>query len=150
MVHTQNHTDTLAISPASVTNGATSAVNIDTLGADYATIRVALSNIATTGTASADGVTVKLTECDNTNTSAFVAISTIADRTAIKFGREIRYEVNTKYRKRYLRLSVIPGTSGVTNEPVTVAAFATLSRVDQSPASTSTMVAGTNDAVVIA
>lgn len=140
-------TDTLAISPAGVTNGATSAVNIDTMGADYATIRVALSNIVTTGVASADGVTVKLTESVDTNSSN--ATTFVADKTAIKFGREIRYEIDTRLRKRYLRLSVIPGTSGVTNEPVTAVAFATLTRKEQTPASTSDLVAGTNDAVVI-
>jgi len=147
MIHSQSHTDTMAISPAAITNGATSAVNIDTLGADYATIRVGLSNIAQATIASADGVTVKLTESDDTNASN--ATTFVADRTGIKFGREVRYEVDTRARKRYLRLSVIPGTSGATNEPVTAVAFATLSRKEQAPASTATMVAGTNDAVVI-
>ncbi len=147
MIHAQNMTDTLVISPASVTNGATSAVNIDTSGADWATIRVLLANITTTGVASADGVTVKLTESNDTNASN--ATTFVADRTGIKFGREVRYEVDTRIRKKYLRLSVIPGTSGVTNEPVTVAAVATLSRLESTPTSATAMVAGTNDVAVI-
>jgi hypothetical protein len=147
MIHALNAPDTLCISPAGITAGATSAVNIDTLGADWATIRVALSNIVTTGVASADGVTVKLTESVDTNSSN--ATTFVADRTGIKFGREIRYEVDTRTRKRYLRLSVIPGTSGVSNEPVTACAFSTLSRKAAAPASTSDLIAGTNDAVVI-
>lgn len=140
-------TDKLVVSPAGVTNGATSDNTIDTLASDWVTIRVLLSNIVTTGTASADGVTVKLTEMDDTNVSN--ATTFVADKTGIKFGREIRYEVDTRARKRYLRLQVIPGTSGVTNEPVTAAVLATFGRREQAPASTSVMVTGTNDAVVL-
>ncbi len=147
MIQSQRGIDNVVISPASVTNGATSAVNIDCINADYATIRVALGNIAQATIASADGATIKLTELEDTNPSN--ATTFVADRTGIKFAREVRYEVDLKARKRYLRLSVIPGTSGVTNEPVIASAIVTLGRNTQEPASTSAMVSGTNDAVVI-
>lgn len=147
MINSQRSADTLAISPAAVTNGATSAVNIDCINADYATIRVALSNIAQATIASADGVTIKLTELEDTNPSN--ATTFVADKTGIKLAREVRYEVDLKARKRYLRLSVIPGTSGVTNEPVTAVAFVSLSRKTGEPSATNDMVGGSNDMVVI-
>jgi uncharacterized protein YpuA (DUF1002 family) len=147
MIQALAMTDKLEISPAGVTNGATASAAIDTLGADWATIRVALSNIVTTGTASANGVTVSLKESVDSNASN--ATTFVADQTAIKFGREIRYECDTRTRKRYLILQVAPGTAGVTNEPVSCAAFSTLSRKEQAPASTSAMTGGSNDAVIL-
>lgn len=147
MIHALSMTDKLQITPAGVTNGATASAAIDTLGADWATIRVALSNIVTTGTASADGVTVSLKESVDSNASN--ATTFVANQTAIKFGREVRYECDTRTRKRYLILQVTPGTSGVSNEPVSCAAFSTLSRLEQAPASTSAMTGGSNDAVIL-
>lgn len=138
--------DTLLISPAGVTHGNTATANLDTKGYSYATIRVALSNIVTTGVASADGVTVRLAESDVTHATSFATV--VADRSGIKFGREIRYDVDLKGRKRYLRTSVIPGTSGVTNEPVTACAFGTLHVREDVVTASSQLVAGTNDAVV--
>ncbi len=147
MKRSQLNTDTLLISPVSVTNTNTATANLDTIGAAYATIRVALANIAQATIASADGVTIALSESDDTQVSNFTTV--VANRTGIKVGREVRYEVDLKGRKRYLRLAVTPGTSGVTNEPVIVAAFGTLSIKENARTSTAAMVAGTNDAVII-
>ncbi len=150
MQRSQLSRDNLLISPVAITNGNTSAATLDTLGNAYATIRFAQSNIVTTGVASADGVTLKLTESDVTHTSSFAAISSIADKTGRKFASEHRIEVDLKGRKRYLRASVIPGTSGVTNEPVTAAVFATLHIGENARTSTAALIAGTNDTVTIA
>lgn len=147
MKRSQLHTDTLMISPASYTNGATASYNLDTKGAAYATIRVAIANIAQATIASADGVTVSLLHADDTNTSNFATL--VANRTGIKFGREVRYEVDLKGKKRYLRLTVTPGTSGVSNEPVVVSAIGTLSIKEDIRTSTANLVAGTNDYVAI-
>lgn len=147
MIQSQRTKDVLCIDAAVYTNGNTAAVNIDTLGADYATIRVALGRAATGTIASADGTTVKLTESADTNASN--ATTFVADKTAIKVSQEVLYHVDTRSRKRYLRLSIIPGTSGVSNEIVTCAAFATLGRLEAAPTSTSGMVNTTNDQVVI-
>jgi trehalose-6-phosphatase len=148
MIHAQNGKDVVALSPASVTAGATAAVNIDTKGADYATIRVAYALGNTATIASSDGVTVKLTESTDTNPSN--ATTFVADKTGGKLSREVLYHIDTKTtRKRYLRLSVIPGTSGVSNETAVVAAFATLTRNENSPTATNDMVGGTSDFVVI-
>lgn len=147
MKRSQLATDTLLLSPQTVTAAATAAANLDTKGAAYATIRVGLSNIAQATIASADGVTVSLLHSDDTNATTFATI--VANRTGIKFGREVRYEVDLKGLKRYLRLAVTPGTSGATNDHVTACAFATLSIKEDARTSTSAMIAGTNDAVVI-
>lgn len=147
MVNSQTGKDVVALTPQNVTAAATAAVNIDTKGADWASVRVAIANLATNTIASADGTTVKLTESADTNPSN--ATTFVADKTGIKLSREVRYEIDTKARKRYLRLSVIPGTSGATNEHITAAAFATLTRNENSPTATNDMVGGTNDLVVI-
>ncbi len=147
MIQSQAMADTLMISPQGITAAATASATLDCIGAAYATIRVALSNIVTTGTASANGVTVQLKESNDTNSSNFTTF--VADQTGFKFGREVRYEVDLKARKRYLVVNVVPGTAGATNEPVTAAVFATLSRLQNAPTSTSGMIAGTNDVVVV-
>ena len=148
MVHAQNSTDKLILSPASITAAATAASSLDTKGADWASIRVAIANVATPSLASNDGVTVKLEESEDTYISNVTTF--VANKTGIKYGREIRYEVDTRLRKRYLHLSIIPGTSGVSNETVVAGAIGTIGRKEQLPASTSDMIAGgTNDAVIL-
>ncbi len=150
MVNSQRMTDKLEISPASVTAAASATALIDMLGADYATVRVFIANIAQATIASADGVSVVLKESDNTMVTSTTNLTTIvADRTGIKFGRQVRYEVDCKARKRYLYLSVAPGTSGVSNETVVIGAISTLSRKEQAPASAAAFTAATNDVVVI-
>ncbi len=146
MIQSQAMTDKLEVNNSGLTAAATSATIIDRLGADYATIRVAVSNIAQATIASADGTTIKLEESDDTNSSNFATI--VANRTGIKFGREVRYEVDCRGRKRYLRLSVVPGTSGATNDAVTATVFSTMSRKENGPASTQAMTGASNDAVV--
>ncbi len=147
MIFSQNMTDKLEISPATVTAAATATALIDTLGADYATVRVLIANIAQATIASADGVTVSLGSLDDTNLSNSVTV--VANRTGIKFGREVRYEVDCKTQKRYLYLKVSPGTSGVTNDHVVVAAVSTLSRKENTPTSIAAGTAASNDAVII-
>lgn len=152
MILSQAMSDTLMVSPAGITNGATNTSVIDTIGADYATIRVALSSIASATVASTDGTTIAITEADvnSTNATTFSTITTIPNQTGIKTGREVRYEIDTRQRKRFLRLALTPGTSGVSNEPVTACVFATLSRKEIGPSASGSQVAGTNDVVVIA
>lgn len=148
MVNSLLATDKVELSPATVTAAATATALIDTLGANHTTIRVLIASIATATIASADGVTVKLSSLDDTNLSNAATI--VANRTGIKFGRQVRYEVSRgSSMKRYLYLQVIPGTSGVTNEHVVVAAISTLSRKEQAPASLATMTAASNDVVLV-
>lgn len=142
MKRSQLATDTLLLAPQGITAAATAHGYLDTKGAAYATIRVATGNIAQATIVSADGVTISLQESDD-GTASLATI--VANRTGIKFGREVRYEIDLKGRKRYLRLSVIPGTSGATNDAVTAVAFATLSIKEDARTSAAAMVSGTND-----
>lgn len=151
MIQSQAMKDTLVLNSVGITNGATNQTNaIDTQGCDYVTIRVALTNIVSATIASTDGVTIKLQESDDTNITNAVAITAIANKTGLKTARALRYEIDTKSRKRYLFPIITPGTSGVTNEPVTATVYATISRMEFAPGSTSDMVAGTQDVVIIA
>lgn len=123
--------DSLVIAPRAMTNSATVTANLDTLGADYATIRVALASEINTN---AVGPTLSLLESDDTVVTNFATVT--ANRTAedITSAKEVTYGVDLRGRKRYLRLSVSTATS--TNDNVTVAAIGTLSRMKEQPAGT--------------
>jgi hypothetical protein len=146
MIHAQNGQDKVLISPAALTAGASSTANLDCAGADYATVR-ALVTLGTTATiASSDGTTVQLLSSDDTNVSNF---ATVKSFTGIKNSSEVLFQIDTRAQKRYLRLSMQTGTSGVTNEAGTVAAVGTLTRQEQTPHAASGEVTGANDQVYI-
>ena len=141
MIHARLGTDSLLVAPQAMTNSATVTANLDTLGANYATIRVALaSEINTNGV----GPTLSLLQSDDTVVTNFATV--VADRSAeaIVAAKEVTYGVDLRGKKRYLRLSVTTATA--TNDDVTFAAIATLSRKDESPAGTT----GAGDVVVFA
>lgn len=148
MITEQRNPDTVWILPASLTAGSNVTANIDCLGADYATVRVLVSNTAGTGVASASGTTVSILSSNVTHSSSFATL--VADRTGIKFGREVRYEVDlTTNRNRYLRVNITAGSAGASNDAVVVAMVATLSKKEDNPTSYSALaVGGTNDAVL--
>lgn len=143
----QRNPDTVWILPSALTAGSNVTANIDCIGADYATVRVLVSNTAGTGVASASGTTVSILNSDSTNATTFVTL--VADRTGIKFGREVRYEVDLTGKKRLLRVNITAGSAGVSNDAVTVAMVATLSKKEDGITSyTALAVGGTNDAVL--
>lgn len=119
--------DSLLISPRSMTNSATTTANLDTKGANYATIRVAFASELNTN---AVGPTLVLSESDDTVVSNFATLDTqsAVDLTA---ARELHYGVDLRGRKRYLRIAV--STATATNDNVTVAAVATLSNLQDAP-----------------
>ena len=135
MIQAQKSLSTLLIAPIAKTSSATASATYDLLGCDYATIRVAMSSEINTN---AVGPTLVLSDCDTSNgTFATVTASRAAeDLTAAK---EVVYQVDTRTRKRYLKLAVTTATA--TNDDVTVAAIVEASRLEQAPASTSNMVA---------
>ena len=130
--------DSLLISPRSMTNSATTTANLDTKGANYATIRVAFASELNTN---AVGPTLVLSESDDTVVTNFSTLSTRSaeDLTA---AREVYYGVDLRGRKRYLRLAVTTATT--TNDNVTLSAIATLSDLENAPSGTT----GVADAVV--
>lgn len=130
-LHDRNVQDSLVIAPQAMTNSATVTANLDTLGADYATIRIALASEINTN---AVGPTLSLLESDDTVATNFATI--VADRSAedITSAKEVTYGVDLRGRKRYLRLSVTTATA--TNDDVTLSAIGTLSRMKEQPSGT--------------
>jgi hypothetical protein len=147
MLHQQNSVTKAIISPVSRTAGHTQVGYIDTLGSDYVKIDANVSDIATTGTASATGGTLSLGEADDTNVSNATTI--VADRTGLKFARAVTYLVDTKLRKRYLHLTFTAGTAGVSNETQLVSVTGATARLEQAPTSTGGMVSGLTNSVAV-
>lgn len=147
MIHAQNNITKALITPISRTAGSTQVGFIDTMGADYVEIDVNVSDIATTGTASATGGTISLGSATDTNVSNATTI--VADRTGLKFARNVTYKVDNKLGKRYLHLTFTAGSAGVTNETQIVSATAKTSRLEQYPSATAGMVSGLTNSVVV-
>lgn len=124
-------TDSLLIAPKTMTNSATTTANLDTRGASYADIIISLASAINTN---AVGPTLSLSESDDTVVTNFATVT--ANRTAesITAAKQITYGIDLRGRKRYLRLSVTTATA--TNDNITVAATARLSRKSQQPAGT--------------
>jgi len=142
MIHDQAKQYLTLVAPAAFTNGATASSRVDLLGADHATLHIDVSLGATATIASADGVTVSVLHSDNTNASTFATVA--ANLTGKKTSFNAIYNIDTKTKGRYLRVTVTPGTSGVSNEVATVAVNGSLSRLEQKPGSTSDMLVGTS------
>ena len=117
-----------------LTNNATATANLDTNGADYATIVVNISSEANTN---AVGPTISLLESDDTTASNFATVT--ADITGdVIAAKPIVYGVDLRGRKRYLRVSVSAPTA--TNDNITISSDAILSRMKQAPAGTTGIV----------
>jgi hypothetical protein len=125
--------DSLLIAPKAQTNSATTTANLDTKGANYATIRVAFASELNTN---AVGPTLVLSQSDDTVVTNFATIDTQTglDLTA---AREVLYGVDLRGKKRYLRLAVTTATA--TNDNVTFAAVATLSDLENAPNGTTSV-----------
>lgn len=126
------------ILPTSHTAGHTNVGWIDTRGADELKIDVVVSNIATVGTASATGGSISIGEASDTNVSNATTI--VANRTGLKYGRLITYNVDTRLMARYAHATFTAGTAGVSNETQLVAVVGTLGRLSAAPTSTGGMV----------
>lgn len=123
----------LAINQLSTTNAATASGNIDTLGYDRAQIDV----IATSSNDTTNNPSVlKLSESDDTVVTNFADVSgAVGDtdftipacytNTASDF--KVKFSVDTRYRKRYLKVSVSPVTTQI------ITAIANLSKGDEGP-----------------
>lgn len=138
----------ILIDPQTVTNGATATANLDCLGADYATIAIQFQSEDTTNLT---GPALDLTESDDTVATNF---ATFDSNFAVTAGGEdltndrLRlYHVDTRSRKRYLRITITPGAT--THDENTMAVLSCLHLLEEAPASTTDMVATTNDVCVV-
>lgn len=120
----QNQQTCPLLAPQAMTNSATTTARVDTKGADYAVVTVHFAAEANTN---ADAPTVSLTESDDTVATNFATVTAniSPDLTA---ARTLRYDVDLKSRKRYLKLSVSTATND-TNDNITVAADCVLGKL---------------------
>ncbi len=134
------------LAPASQTNSATRTANLDTLGADYATIQI---NMASALNTNAIGPTLQLSESDDTVVTNFATFNSNfnTSSTSIAAARQIVYHVDTKSRKRFLRLSLTTATA--TNDNVTSGVNYILGKMDIANPAASNNLASTNDSVVV-
>ena len=140
MIEPQKGTDSLmfALSGVTTTGGAT----LDTLGADYASIRVAFASELTTD---AVGPTISVLSCENSTVSNFATL--VADRTTedLTAARVVTYHIDMRGKARYLRMTVDPVGTAATDDAVTCCAVGTLYRQVELPGATTDMA----DAAVI-
>ena len=134
----------LLINPVAMTNSATQTANLDTRGADFATIVLSFKAEVNTN---AVGPTLSLLESDDTVVTNFATV--VANRTNedLASAKLVRYDVDTRGRKRYLRLSVTTATA--TNDDVTVTAMGILDRREDEANSTSDLVASGSVVVTV-
>jgi hypothetical protein len=136
MIHAQNHKVVAELPTAAVGATATATLTIDTIGYDHASISVVRASNASTVFASA----VKIEESDEsaanfTNVTAFVGGGTggftipAVSAAGTASAAILRMDVDTRARKRYLKVSYTPGASA------TVAIVGRLSRGEESPVS---------------
>lgn len=127
--------DSLLIAPKAQTSSATTTANLDTKGASYATIRVAFASELNTN---AVGPTLVLSHSDDTVVTNFATLETVS-AVDLLAAENVHLGVDLRGKKRYLRLAVTTATA--TNDNITFAAMASLSKLENSPNGT-TSVAG--------
>ena len=136
MIHSQNHKVVAELPTAAVGSTATATLTIDTIGYDHLSMTVLRASNASTVFANA----VKVEESDESganfsNVTALVgggtggftipAVSNTSTAAILKF------DIDTRAKKRYLKVSYTPGASA------TVAIVGRLGRPEESPASNS-------------
>lgn len=135
------------MSPVSRTAGHTQVGFIDCLLADYVKVDANVSDIAGTGVASATGGTLSIGQADDTNVSNATTI--VADRTGLKFARQVTWLVDTRSMKRYIHVTFTAGSAGVSNETQLVSVAGATSRLEQTPSATGAMVSGLTNSVAL-
>jgi hypothetical protein len=134
------------LAPASQTAAATRSAVVDTLGADYATIKV---NCAAEVNTNAVGPTIALTEADEDAASNYATWSSSASRNEdLAAAHQVVFQIDTRSRKRYIKLLITAATH-TTNDIVTASADVLYSKRERVAAGTAAMVGSTNDAVVV-
>ena len=138
MIHAQNERIVGDVSTAAVGATATATLTVDTLGYDVASFAVIRGNNASTVFANV----LKIEESD-LSASAYSDVTSLVGGGAGGFtmptiaasatanAAVVKLDVDTKARKRYLRLSYTPGVS------VTCSLSARLSRAENTPANAS-------------
>jgi hypothetical protein len=135
MIHAQNHKVVAELPAAAIGSTATATLTIDTRGWDHCSLTVIRASNASTVFAAA----VKVEESDNnsdySNVTALVgggtggfSIPAVSNTSAAAV---LKMDIDTKAKKRYLKVSYTPGASA------TVAIVGRLGRGEESPVSAS-------------
>lgn len=135
MIHAQNHKVVAELPTAAVGSTATATLTIDTRGYDHASVTVLRASNASTVFANV----VKVEESDDnssySNVTALVgggtggfSIPAVSNTSSAAI---LKLDIDTKAKKRYLKVSYTPGASA------TVAMVARLGRAEESPATAS-------------
>lgn len=135
MIHSQNHKVVAELPTAAVGSTATATLTIDTRGYDHASVTVLRASNASTVFANV----VKVEESDDnssySNVTALVgggtggfSIPAVSNTSSAAI---LKLDIDTKAKKRYLKVSYTPGASA------TVAMVARLGRGEESPATAS-------------
>jgi hypothetical protein len=143
MIQLQANKDQVLLGPTTAATTTRSA-SFDWSGADYAKITVIQSASAGTN----GGCSISVLEADSVPTQATQFATITADLTAqATTSHQAVYFVDLKSRKRYGKIILTPTTN--TNDTIITQASLSLSRMEQAPSNTSSMVATTNDVVTI-
>ena len=132
MIQPQRGTDSLMFAMEGITT--TAGANLDTIGADYATIRVGFASELTTDCV---GPTLSLLASDTEGSY----VTVVADRTTedLTAAKVVTYHVDCRVGKRYLRLTIDPVGTAASDDAVTCAAIGTLYRQVEAPGAASEM-----------
>lgn len=139
MIHAQNSLTTLM--GQTTLSSASASSSLDTLGADYAVIRVIVGPKLNTNAVTT--CTIALTESDDATT--YTTMVADVTKTVGTAARIQEYHVDLKTRKRYLKVVTTPGTS--TNDTLVITTIGTTGRLATGPSAASALVASTNDNV---
>jgi len=146
MRQNQRAIDKVMLAPASISAGGTASATVDIKGYAFATLRL---NFAAEVNTNAVNPTVSVLLSDTTDATNYATV--VANRTEdLVNAHELRYDIDNKSGKRYLKFTVTAATH-TTNDLVTHGgAIVTLYGGDNDAASTTGLVGSTNDVVVIA
>ena len=141
MIQAQRAKHTVLLNNISSTEQQTA--NFDCIGSDYATIVMIFGAEVNTN---ATNPTISLLESDDTVVTNFATFDTNFERATedLASAKEVRYEIDMRARKRFLRLSITNATT--TNDLIQLTALGVLTRNEQDPANTTDM---GDDVVVI-
>lgn len=130
----QKEKQTILIAPQACTNGATVTANLDTKGHEAVDITLQIGAFDG-GTSGVSPLVCKLSESDDTVVTNFADVTGASAASAITASGNVRFNVNLKPRKRYLKLTFSPATAS-TNSSTVVSAIARFDRSKEAPEST--------------
>jgi len=149
MIHAQTGIDTVLVAPIAAAAVGTTAVRTATWDlvrvdgrSDYAEIRMSFGSESNTN---ATGPTIALTESDDLTTYNTFHAGFARAAEDLTSAKEVRYLIDCKSRKRYLKLTITPATTAA-SDAIQVTAIGTLYRNGVQPGSTTDM---GDDVVVI-